>query len=402
MTAILLVPLYAAVIIYLMVWGMRLMKACSCHLQKTSVKRVAAGLWILLSLTPALAFLFPMSHFKRIVVSISNYWLGGLLYLTLLAAVMDLLRLILKKWIRIPFLCTHGKRCLLIAGSIVLLGSCTAVIWGSYTARNLAVTNYSITVEKELPKAETLRIALIADLHMGYSIGSRQIEALAEKLNAIQPDLVCIAGDIFDNSFKALDDPEKIIAAFQSIESRYGIYACFGNHDYEEAILAGFTFDSEHEIMIGSGMRQLLEQSGVRTLEDEVLLIDDSFYLAGRKDYSSRKKTGAERKSADELLQGINKEKTVIVLDHQPRESEELAAAGADLDLCGHTHDGQMFPGNLVTDRMWKNSYGLLNEGSMKQIVTSGAGIFGPYMRIGTKSEIAVIDITFKGAVNRH
>ena len=77
------------------------------------------------------------------------------------------------------------------------------------------------------------------------------------------------------------------------------------------------------------------------------------------------------------------------------KELKELADAGVDLDLCGHTHDGQMFPGNLVTDMMWENSYGYLKKGKMHNIVTSGLGVFGPDMRVGTKSEICRIKIKF-------
>ena len=99
--------------------------------------------------------------------------------------------------------------------------------------------------------------------------------------------------------------------------------------------------------------------------------------------------------SADELLRGLDPEKPVIVIDHQPRELEELSSAGADLDLCGHTHDGQTFPGNIVTSLIWENSCGYLKKGGMHNIVTSGAGIFGPYMRVGTKSEIVEINVKF-------
>lgn len=85
------------------------------------------------------------------------------------------------------------------------------------------------------------------------------------------------------------------------------------------------------------------------------------------------------------------------MIDHEPRELEALADAGVDLDLCGHTHDGQMFPGNIITALMWENSYGYLKVGEMHNIVTSGVGVFGPFMRVGTKSEICVIDVKFCG-----
>ena len=87
--------------------------------------------------------------------------------------------------------------------------------------------------------------------------------------------------------------------------------------------------------------------------------------------------------------------KPILVLDHQPRELEELAAAGVDVDLCGHTHDGQMFPGNLTVRLFWENACGCLRVGSMHSIVTSGVGLFGPNMRVATRAEICPITIHF-------
>ena len=88
--------------------------------------------------------------------------------------------------------------------------------------------------------------------------------------------------------------------------------------------------------------------------------------------------------------------KPVIVIDHQPKELEELAQAGVDLDLCGHTHDGQVFPGNILVSLMWENSCGYLRKGEMHNIVTSGVGVFGPNMRVGTRSDICSIWVEFQ------
>ena len=92
----------------------------------------------------------------------------------------------------------------------------------------------------------------------------------------------------------------------------------------------------------------------------------------------------------------MDKEKPIIVIDHEPNELEELADAGVDMDLCGHTHDGQMFPGNITTSLMWKNSYGYMKIDNMHNIVTSGVGLFGPNMRVGTIAEVVIIDVSFK------
>ena len=127
------------------------------------------------------------------------------------------------------------------------------------------------------------------------------------------------------------------------------------------------------------------------------MLVDDAFYLYGRPDFERPGRGIDKRKSAAEITEKLDMTKPVLVIDHEPRELEALADAGVDLDLCGHTHDGQMFPGNIITALMWENSYGYLKVGEMHNIVTSGVGVFGPFMRVGTKSEICVIDVKFCG-----
>ena len=237
---------------------------------------------------------------------------------------------------------------------------------------------------------------LPADLHLGNSVGARHMEQMVKKINAANPDLVIIAGDIYDNEFEAIEEPEKIQELFASIQSKYGVFACWGNHDLEEPILAGFTFGSHDKIETDVRMAELLKNAGVYLLSDETVFIDNAFYLVGREDSSRARKTGSGRQSPETLLSGLDHSKPIIVIDHQPRELQALADAGADVDLSGHTHDGQIFPGNILTSLMWENSCGLLSVDSMTLVVTSGAGVWGPNMRVGTKSEIVQLRIHFK------
>lgn len=396
MLAIFLIPVYAAVNIGILLLGFRFLGACSRLLNCRAVKIAVSVFWSFLALTPLMAYLLRDSLLKRILVPICNFWMGGSLYLILLILLSLLLWLILKRFPAFSGNRKTSQRWLIGSGWFVLFSVAALILYGTYNARTIRITDYSLELENSTMKNESLKIALIADLHMGYSIGCEHLQQLVEKLNRLEPDLVCIAGDLFDNQYESLEDPEKIAEILGGIQSRYGVYACFGNHDYEEEILAGFTFSSDREVTVGSGMRELLKAANIRILEDETVLIDDKFYLAGRKDYSSRQKSGVQRKTPEELLGSLDPSLPVLVMDHQPKEAEELAAAGADLDLCGHTHDGQLFPANLITRLMWPNSYGVQKEGTMYQVVTSGAGIFGPYMRIGTRSEIALIHLQFR------
>lgn len=242
---------------------------------------------------------------------------------------------------------------------------------------------------------DSLKIVLLADIHFGYSIGEKHAGLLVKKINAEDPDLICIAGDIFDNEYEGIKNPKKTAAILRSLKSRYGVYACWGNHDLSEPILAGFTFRNAKKDYDDPRMRNFLESANIRLLDDETVLIDKRFSLTGRKDPSRCRKMSDTRKDPDELTACLDKTLPIIFMDHQPGQLDEVAAAGADLDLCGHTHDGQLFPLNIITGLIWENSCGYLKKGTMHNIVTSGAGIWGPNMRTATNSEICSITVHF-------
>ena len=215
---------------------------------------------------------------------------------------------------------------------------------------------------------------------------------MANLINAENPDAVVIAGDIFDNEYKALDNPDELAEIFRGIKPKYGIYACYGNHDVAERLLAGFTFSGDAKKQSDVRMDEWLKSAGITLLRDEYVMIDDSFYIYGRPDYQKPGRGIDKRKTPQEVTENLDKSKPIIVIDHQPRELGELADAGVDVDLCGHTHDGQLFPGNILTGLMWENACGMKKVGDMYSIVTSGVGLWGPPMRIGTKAEVVIIN----------
>ena len=372
------------------------MSACHRCFQKRSIRVLVVALYTFLASSILIAFLLPAGGLQRIMKLISNYWLGTFLYILLTVVIADLIRLLL---IRIPFRYSHRIFCrkgFIAGGTLSILLIAALSLDGIYGASHLQVTQYDVTVEKAITNGEdTLKVVLIADLHLGYSIGSPYMKKMVDRINEQSPDLVVIAGDIFDNDYDALDNPDRLVQILSGIESRYGVYACDGNHDIQEKLLAGFTLEKTKEKVSDPRMDALLEKAGIRLLQDEGILIDDSFYLYGRPDAKKPGRGIAERKSPAQLTEGMNLSKPILVIDHEPRQLEELSKAGVDLDLCGHTHDGQMFPGNLLTSLMWENSCGYLQKGSMHNIVTSGVGVFGPNMRVGTKSEICVVNVHF-------
>lgn len=144
-------------------------------------------------------------------------------------------------------------------------------------------------------------------------------------------------------------------------------------------------------------LEEFVKKAKIRILDDEVMLIDDAFYLVGRKDAQKPGDGTKNRIEPEVILSGLDKAKPIIVLEHQPKQLKELETAGADMQLCGHTHDGQMFPGNLTVKLMWENACGYLKKGNLHSIVTSGVGVWGPAMRVGTDCEICPITIHFQG-----
>ena len=394
MIAILLAPVYLLANYYLLRRTMGWVKAWFPFFRSVRHWALPVAVQAFLACSIVIAFFLPEGRARRVMKLIGNYWLGVLLYVLLAVASADLLRLLLGYALPFKhiFITTRMHR---IAGCLCAFAILISSLWGVVNARIIHVTPYDVTVEKSVAGMDEMKVVLAADLHLGYNIGRREMQQMVEKINAQDADLVVIAGDIFDNEWEALDDPDGIAATLRGIRSKYGVYACYGNHDIEEKVLAGFTFRQSEKKESDPRMDAFLKEANITLLHDEGTLIDGKFYLYGRPD-AHRPGRGIEvRKTPDEITAEMDKGKPIIVLDHQPKELQALADAGVDLDLCGHTHDGQMFPGNLTVRLFWENACGCLRVGSMHSIVTSGVGLFGPNMRVATRAEICPITIRF-------
>ncbi len=395
MTAFLLAPFYILVNVYVVRWMIRWMGACSHIFQSAVFRAVFIIFYILVASSLLTGFLINKPEFlHRILKNTGNYFLGTFIYILLVIVVVDLGRLILKYVFHARFL--EFRSTFVITGFVCMALIILISIYGILHVNTIKVTPYDVTVNKKVKDMDSLKIVLLADTHFGYSINCRHAQKMVEKINAQNPDIVCIAGDIFDNDYDAISDPEGVRDALKSIKSKYGVYACWGNHDLDEPILVGFTFGGKKKDQADPRMEQLLKDANIHLLTDEAELIDDKFYVVGRNDSSRTHKLGGQRLSPAQLTKDLDLSKPVIFIDHQPKQLQETADAGADLDLCGHTHDGQIFPGNLFIHLFWENSFGYLKKGNMHNIVTSGAGIWGPDMRVGTNCEICPITVHFQ------
>ena len=361
--------------------------------------RLAAGLIVLLygALAAALPIAFALERggLHRALLKVGNAVEGFTVLLLFAYVVLEIVCLLLRL---VPagrrLVRAHGPRKLAM-GAAVWAVCLIACVYGTIHASQLTVKRYDVQVDKACEGRDGLRVVLVADLHLGNTIGAERVQDMVRVINDQDADLVLLAGDIFDNSVDEMDDPGAIRAALRSIQSRLGVYGCWGNHDVRGRLFSGFTTDAPGTCVRTPEMDGFMADSGVTMLADEAVLVDGALWLAGRKDYANDGEGGRSRASLEALLSGLDLSMPVLVIDHQPRFLQENADAGVDVLFSGHTHDGQTFPINLVMNREWEKASGMLVKGSMTSIVTSGVGIYGPDMRLGTDADVTVVDISF-------
>ena len=259
--------------------------------------------------------------------------------------------------------------------SLVILGGISVLLFlGNLNYHHKKRVYIPIKSEKIVSDTKPLRIVAISDLHLGYTISTKELRKWIEMINAEKPDLVVIGGDLIDNNIhpvvKANLDKE-----LQQINAPLGIYACPGNHEFI------------------SGMREsesFFKKAGIPLLRDSVVNLNE-VTIIGRDDFTNR-----NRKPIEELVQNADLSKFTILLDHQPQNLNDAENAKVDFQFSGHTHRGQIFPFSLITDAIYEVSHGYKKKGNTHFFVSSGLGIWGGQFRIGTNSDYLVLDLQQK------
>ena len=257
---------------------------------------------------------------------------------------------------------------------------------GWYQAHHVWATPYEITTSKKL---DELRIIQFADSHIGTTFDGQDFQKHVAKMQSYNPDMVVITGDFVDNG-TSKDDFIKTLEALSSLKSTFGTYFVPGNHDKSSNGKAFRGFDNEEMI-------KELQKYGIKVLQDEAVLINNQFYIIGRKD-ASESVRGGYRKPISEMVKGLDASKYMIVLDHQPTDYENQTSSKVDLVLSGHTHGGQLFPLNGISKwlKINDNVYGHERRGQTDFIVTSGISDWEVKFKTGCKSEFTVIDVKNK------
>ncbi len=323
-------------------------------------------IYVVLPLCIGISYMIPRSTLSRVLHCIGECYLGFFIYMSTAAIALQLVHLI--AWLAG---CSFYDRGRCIAGFVVLAVTVAIYLYGVINAFFLRETRYEIELDR--PRDTDLRVVLISDLHLGFTTGKNMANRIARKVNALNGDLVLIAGDLFDEAYITLRNSDLVAADLRSLRSRLGTYACLGNHD-----------------MLSDDPRKedFYRRAGITVLRDEAVQTD-GVTIVGRRDAVCH-----DRLPMADLVRDCSG--PVIVLDHQPNQIWAARDAGVDLLLCGHTHGGQTFPGNYLVHFMHELSYGYRQYGKTHAFVTSGAGFWGPPLRVLMFNEVACIDVRFQ------
>lgn len=302
--------------------------------------------------------------FGRIYAKSVSFLSIGYLYYLLLLAIWDVLCLLIQP----------GVEVIAAGTAAVLVTAIVIVVYGFAHAKRITTKKYTVKLGNS---GEEFRLVMVSDIHMGAFVRERHVGKVVRRINSLTPDLVVIAGDLFDVDNEILNDAEelkKISKKLRRIKSRYGTYAVMGNHDPK---------------VTDKTMLRFLKMAHIKLL-DNASVTFSQIQLIGRTDAGNN-----ERFPLQEIPKNAASGKPTVVIDHNPAGIDEAAEYGADLVLCGHTHRGQFFPVNIFTK--WANGkhyfYGHEQFGETHAIISSGVGFFQLPVRIGTSNEVVDIRI---------
>lgn len=316
------------------------------------------------------------SAFSEWVYRIGAFWLAFMLYFTIAAVLIDLVRIFNYFFHFLPIFSVIMK---LRLGLIVVSLVSVVVIAGHINALWIHVKEIPLTIHKKVSGVSEIKILLASDIHLGALIGERREKRLLEIIREQKPDLVLLAGDLVDGEIAPVLR-KNLGRHIQEISTPFGVYAISGNHEYIGGIDKTLPY---------------LKSINIRMLIDEVITLPNGIQLVGRNDHSAGRGSNAPKPLA-ELVSGIDPSKPIIVLNHQPYNLQEAVDAEVDLHLSGHTHNGQLWPFNYLIKGIFELSWGYLKKDNTHFYVSSGYGTWGPPVRIGNRPEVVVFKLKFE------
>ncbi len=246
--------------------------------------------------------------------------------------------------------------------------------YGNCRYRHPDINRISVQLEKPLSCPE-VKVVAVSDVHLGIGTGKKALKRYVDMINAENPDVIIIGGDLIDSSAEPLVR-ERMDEELTMLRAPMGIYMVPGNHEYISGI---------------SGCEAFLKDTPVVLLRDSVVSLPCGLQIIGRDDRFS-----AGRKNVAELLAFADTSKPVFLVDHQPYGLAENDALGIDVQFSGHTHGGQLWPGNLIVKKLYEQPDGWRKWENAFIYVSSGLSLWGPPFRIGTSSDMAVLTLSGK------
>jgi hypothetical protein len=319
--------------------------------------------------------------FTEVMTWIGSIWLGAMIYFLLAVLLVDFARLVNHF---IPFFpqvfYADYQKTKLIALFIIMGLVIVTVTAGFINARNPRIKFLDLNIAKKIQGSKTLKIAMASDIHLGTLVGKRGASRLVRMINSLHPDIILLAGDLVDEDLKPVIR-RNLGETLKNLHAPLGVYAITGNHEYIGGAAEAIAYLTAHKI---------------KFLSDTIELIDNRFYLAGRDDRDKSRFTGNQRKPLAEVLKGADPAYPILLMDHQPFQLSKPEELGVDLQLSGHTHHGQIWPFNYITNIIYEVSWGYKKKGNTQIYVSSGYGTWGPPIRLGNRPEVVSIILHFE------
>lgn len=313
------------------------------------------------------------SNLSQVLVWVGSFWIAAMFYFFFALLFLDFLRLVNRLVSFFPEGITrnYAQAKTIAAFAIIALVALT-ILSGYINSLNPRIRTLDLTIQKSGGIMETVNIVAASDIHLGTIVGRERFNRIVDRINNLNPDVVLFPGDIVDEDLAPVVR-QNLGGTLKSLRPRFGVFAVTGNHEYIGGVEEACSYLTEHNVIM---------------LRDKAVQVNGSFFLIGREDLSSRRFANRERKALGALMAGINRDYPIILMDHQPVELGESAREGIDLQLSGHTHNGQLWPFNYVVRALFEVSYGYKKIGKTHVYVSAGVGTWGPPMRIGHRPEI--------------
>lgn len=320
-------------------------------------------------------------YLPQILTWAGSFWMAFMLYFFISLLLIDELRLFNHFFHFFPaFITNNTETAKKITGAVVVIISVLFVAGGHINMYFPTVKKLDLSIDKNAGELKQLNIVMVSDLHLGSILGNGFLERIAEKSNELNPDIVLFVGDVVDEDIGAVlkDHIGETLKKFKSV---YGIYAVTGNHEYFSGAEAACKYLTGHSVVM---------------LRDSLAKINNSFYIAGREDRQRNSSTLGKRKELSDILSNVDNSLPIILMDHQPFKLEEAVQNKVDLQLSGHTHNGQLWPLNYITDMVYEVGWGYKQKENTHFYVSCGAGTWGPPVRTGSRPEIVNVILKFK------